>query len=283
VAVIGAAAATVLLAAALYLPVLLHSGPALLLANQFVQPLAWPTFANALLPAWLSIYSQWMVGVSGAGQIVFWLGLGAAWLRHREMRTAQPVLVCGVMMMSMIVFQRVVPSARVFLFLLPAAAGVSAAGIVFLITKTVRRIGVAKSGTLGTVAGCSAALVVFGSVGVSGWQSHWVVDSEETGASPDARAVAAFLGPILEPQDVVVVLPPASAPIHYYLRKQGWSDRGLVADVTPPLRGHEYVIATKESEGQLNDLLGGAEPAKSPTPGSLVVNKSPTMTVYRIR
>jgi dolichyl-phosphate-mannose-protein mannosyltransferase len=284
-ALLCACGTTVLIVTALYIPVLLHSGPRLLLANQFVTPLSRAEFGGHLWSAGVSLCSQWMADVPGAARLLFWVGLASSWFLHRRIRTPQPLAACIVTIGALILIQRVAPEPRVLLFLLPCAAALSVAGLVFLTSRIAASIHVSEASA--RASGVPVTLVVltlFATIALGTWRSGWVLRSTETGISPDAQALARFLGPALERNDIVLVLPPVSAPLRYYLQREGWGDRQFVAELLSPPRDRLFMVVDKtRSTTPLENLSGGVRNSLFQRPAPALVYDSSSTAVYLFR
>jgi uncharacterized membrane protein len=118
--------ATFSITSVLYLPALLHSGPRALLTNPFVHPLGLHDFLSQapMLPLYLWVLDR---GRSHPVLLPLLIGLTISMLRDK--------LVIGLLLSfviataALMVFQRVVPPTRVFLFGLPILAICASSGL----------------------------------------------------------------------------------------------------------------------------------------------------------
>jgi hypothetical protein len=223
-----------LLVALAYLPVMLVSGPDKLAANRFVVPLGLTELASELPRSLGRTFGLWNRDVPWpfAALLVAGFALGSR-------RVPLGMLAVGVCL-ALVLLQRVAPFERVWLFLLPLYFAVAAGGLARLVDG--RLLGVIFGGVLSVVALTSGSILA----------------STETGAFPDAQAVAQTLGPRLAPDDAVVTRVPASLPeLQYYFPRSGLPMEVLVRP--PDEAQNVWVVAPP---GTPADLPGRAAPVE---------------------
>jgi hypothetical protein len=134
-----------------------------------------------------------------------------------------------------VVVQRVAPFERVWLFLLPLYLVVASGGL----------LSRASTFRVPRWAGSTAAIGLACLLGALVVRSGSILASQETGAFPDAAAVAQTLRGRLGPEDAVVTTLPASLPeLQYYFRRERLPLETLVR--APEQAQRVFVIATAE-------------------------------------
>jgi hypothetical protein len=218
-----AAAATLLagLVYALYLPVLLISGPESLVSNRFVVPLDAAALASELPRTLASTWALWNRDVIWPLAAVLVVGFALAIAHDLHARRVPLGLLALAVCLVLVLLQRVAPFERVWLFLLPLYFAVAAIGLA--------RVGYALAPV--------AALAL----GYNVLSSGSILASTETGVFPDAQNVAMALRGHLQADDAVVTELPASLPqLQYYFPRAGLAIETLVRD--PSLAAHVYVV-----------------------------------------
>jgi hypothetical protein len=213
-----------LLVGLLYTPVMLISGPDKLAANRFVVPLDLSALAHDLPLSLLRTWEQWNRDVPLP--IAALLAVGFLIAVVFEIRARRPPLglLIPLVCLALVLVQRVAPFERVWLFLLPLYFAVAAGGLARFVD------GRLLAGALGVI------LAYFTLTSGS------VLRSSETGAFPDAEAVALTLQGRLATEDAVVTRLPSSLPeLQYYFPRVGLPISTLVRE--PADAARVYVIA----------------------------------------
>jgi hypothetical protein len=225
-----------LLTFVLYVPVVVVSGPERLLANRFVEPLGAQELARDLSR---SLARAWeLLNRDLPWPVVFLLVLGV--LAHstqalRGRRAPLAVLAVGVCL-GLVLLQRVAPFERVWLFLLPLYFVLASGGLLSLVAARAPRW--ATSTAVVGLACLLGALVL---------RSGSILSSHETGAFPDAAAVADHLGGQLNPADAVLTTVPASLPeLQFYFQARGVPTASLVRP--PDEAPRVFVVAARGSD-----------------------------------
>jgi hypothetical protein len=236
---IAAGAVFALLVLLLYLPVVLISGPEALAANRFVVPLGANELRGELQRTLASTWHLWSRDVFWplAALLLGGFALQVAYeLRDRHVPLG---LLAPAVCLALVIVQRVAPFERVWLFLLPVYFTVAAAGlsrIAYVVTP---------------VAAAAMAFAVL--------TSGSILASTETGAFPDAAAVAHTLQGQLRPEDAVVTQLPASLPeLQYEFPRAGLPTAPLVRD---PAKATMRVFVVAPRTGQAP--IAGWRPART--------------------
>lgn len=266
----------------LYAPILAVSGPASLFANQFVRPVGW----NELLAGWHRTVKEtwyaWNQDVPGVLSFLLLLGLLISQGCHRRLSTYRVPLapVCVVCCAGLLLVQRVVPFARVWLFLLPLYFVLASAGGSLLLQTVEKRFRFCRDYAPAVLA-----------MTISLWLGANVLHSQsprkylETGTLPDAEEITLRLQPLLSPDDKVLAIPPSTYPLRYYFRKYNLPAAAFVQHTNPT--GRVFVVVNEwcEPMGQmLEQVLTSSGLADRVRPDSaIVVCRFETATLYEVR
>ena len=221
----------------LYLPVVVVSGPEQLVANRFVEPLGIQELARDLSTSLARTWELWNRDLPWP--VVFLLVLGVVAQSAHELRRGRAplaVLAVGVCL-GLVVIQRVAPFERVWLFLVPLYLVLASGGLMSLVSGLAPRW--ATSTAVIGLACLLGALVL---------RSGSILRSQETGAFPDAAAVADDLGGQLGPTDAVLTSVPASLPeLQFYFHARGLPTASLVR---PPEEAQRVFVVTPADSGR---------------------------------
>jgi hypothetical protein len=192
--------------------------------------------------------------------LVLLAGVALGLLGHRRLGAQRvPLLPVALIWCAGIVLaQRVVPFARVWLFLLPLAFGTAAAGLTMLWPR--------RHPPLAAPLAALALLAVLAGATVA---SGGVLRSPETGTLPAAAPMAAILRDRLAPGDAVVAALPANQPLAYYLDRDGIPpDLYLGRPGRDLLQRRRLFVVVDAAEGQtLQGLLAAVLPGTAQLPG----------------
>ena len=135
-----AVAATAVLTAVLYAPILIRTDPRTLLATNpivavKVTPVPWGEFLAGNAEKAVDTWRRWASDRASWLQAVWLAGIAAALILHRGVGRHRVPFVAGFLVGSVpiLLVQRVVPPSRIWVFLLPLFAGMGAAGALHLI------------------------------------------------------------------------------------------------------------------------------------------------------
>jgi hypothetical protein len=242
-----------LLSFVLYLPVVIVSGPERLLANRFVEPLGGAELMRDLSTSLARTWRLWNRDLPWPVVVVLVVGLLVQSVHSVKQRRAPLALLAVGVCLVLALVQRVAPFERVWLFLLPLYVVLASGGL----------LGVARLALVPRWAGSAAAIGLACLLGALVLRSGSILSSQETGAFPDAQAVALTLRGRLGPRDAVVTQLPASLPeLQYYFSRDGLP---LEALVRPPEQAQQvFVVAT-------------ADP-----PNSILEARFPSANLYRV-
>lgn len=266
-AAVGAAG----LAALLYAPVLRRSGWRSIAANRFVAPDPFDEFIGEVPAFLVSVLREWTHGLPA--WLVVLLGLGAAAAAAGRVAGARgrpssllPAALLGSALV--LVATRRTPFARVWLYLLPAAAVFAAAGL-GLLWRILSEVvdpgpGAEAGGSRGAPARrggrgvAGVALVVLVAGGVHLLRADPVTPWGLTGSLPAGDRVAGFLAGRMGPGDAVRAPIPADAPLEYYFSRLG-IERGRVNDIPEPGGCLWIVVNRRHGTGSPAAVPGGSD------------------------
>lgn len=209
----GIVAGTVLLAVLLYSPILLVSGPRALVGNGYVVALPFDQFVSRIPAATSDLWQLLTRDLPAIGVAILLAGLvpfmteGPPAARQRRRLALGSLFACGVIVLA----QRVLPPARVGLFLAPLISVAGCAGLGLFLQRQRLPSGVLAAAIV--VAVCGAAPVAIQH------RQHSILRSQEGGAVPDAERLAEFLKTSVRDREPIIAMCPVSAPLKYYARR----------------------------------------------------------------
>lgn len=212
---------TILLTLLLYAPILIGSGPASLIGNRFVAPMAWDDFIAIIPVHWGETWGAWSASIPLAAGI-FGLGLLLSLLfNHTLTRRRVPLmLLVPLTIAAAVIVQRANPWARLWTFLLPLVLIWVCAGWGFLFEQAYR---IAISGRLSQK--WTSVLFAISTVGVL--VGGLLVSNtfyRDGGAQPGSvEKMVTTLAQDLEPGDLVLSVSVYEPPMWYYFRRHAIS------------------------------------------------------------
>jgi hypothetical protein len=244
--------ATIVLATILYTPVLVVSGPASVVANEFVVPTAIPVLLKQLGRRTADVANGAILSAPILAVALLVPGLLLSLVWHRAVsRQRVPILLAALLWCGFVlVAQRAAPFGRVWTFLLPLLLGASAIGVVEL----GRRVATDRMSSERATAVASAVFVVL----VGG---PWVVNLLRTGSPgsfsdsgrcADAPAAAQFAKLHLSRKERILTTLPARPILAYYARAVGLPDE--MTSTEPGGRPYTMVLADRPI-AELNESL----------------------------
>ena len=224
----GAVAATMLLTALLYAPILIRTDLVTLLAtNPFVaikvRPIPWTDFlvgnAGKVVEAWRRWASDWATSF----QAVWLAGIVVALVSHRRVGRTRVPFPAGFVVgaVPLLLAQRVVPPARIWVFLLPVFAGLGAAGLLHLMGRLIGWLGSGRAPahrSPGLAPALALLLIVAGVLSLPARSRVYAYNPAEF---PGAEEAVRTLAPRLEPDDKILVLGLSLVPFLYYSDRHG--------------------------------------------------------------
>jgi hypothetical protein len=207
---------TIILTVMVYVPVMVVSGVGSLVANQWVRPLPWSELVSQWPAALRSSWENWMAGLPIWYAFAVVLAFAVSLLRHSKLSADRFPLVIAVLLscLPLAILQRVVPTPRTWLFLLPyflivAASGIwYAAGRIMHIAKPLEFI---ASGSLAVGLALVLAIVMVRSNSI-----YYINDGDKL---QDVVAIIDMLKDNLRSDDGILVECPANYPLEYYFLK----------------------------------------------------------------
>lgn len=205
----------------LYLPSIRRSGLSAITSNQYVTPLSTSSFFDGF-PTWIrATFGFWNRGIPVVVQILVVLAfvVGVAATGRFSRWRIPTAVVAAAWTLAFVVARRVLVPPRVTLFLLLIYFATAASVLTAWVAQDEKRRPRLTAVALAVVAIATA-------LGISVLASGGVLSSKQTGTLRDAERIARFLDGYLRPGDVVVTTIPSTAPLEYYLGRQG--DRATV-------------------------------------------------------
>ena len=223
----------------LYLPVFLGSGVAAVTSNSTLERYPFEQFARSGFELLRITWSLWTRDIPPA---LMWALIGGAAVSilaypklSRDLIPLPIVLIVWTEAIYMI--QRAIPFARVFLFALPLALIFASAGALFVLKLL--RWQRWPGWRWATVA---AAVVAAVGLSITVVQEGIVPASTQTGAAPDSAGVAEFVGPRLQPGDVLIASDRPINILRYYFIRGGYPVEAItLRPDSPPDRAYLMV------------------------------------------
>lgn len=205
--------------ALLYTPAAVRTGVESIAANRFVRPQPWSGLAELWPRRAAEIYYRWTSGVPIAVLLALAAGLAASF-RRSSARALWGCLLLSAL--GLPALQRVVPYARVFIYLVPLLALFVGVGLADLRRRWVPRV---------PAAALAVALCLAGALGV--WEQRHDRPSQSIAGAVRTLAIDAIDD--LEARQTIAAPIPYSEPIRYYLLRRGFPRARLTAP--DPLTG----------------------------------------------
>ena len=268
----GCAAATSVVTALLYVPVLAVSGFGALFANDYVAPMNMSAFVSQLDDHVLDVGSAWSRDLAnGAGWAVGLLVVAGLVAHRRVSHYLVPPLAALVgVAVVLVLLQRVVPFARVWTSLLPVAGVTAAALPGWALDRLPRKQAAAAA---------AMAAVTLAAIGAAAVHSADAVrTSRETGALLDAPVVAHDLARVVRPGDRILATG-SDTILEYYLGRLGVNAGPMLYTDTP--RRRTYVVVNRLGGQTLDGVLADLPPTALPTVPTLL-EQYPSAFLYRL-
>lgn len=274
---VGAALLAGMATFVLYIPVLIVAGPGAILANRYVSPLPRSEFW-AGLPSWLLHIAQALTRDLPAPAVII-LSLAVLFACRPGSTGGRLRLLALISLLAplgMVLIQSVHPYSRVFLFLIPPALVLAAAGLGQAVSRLNRPgFRYAFHGAVLLVLGVWPLLNVVA--------RESVLKSDEGGALPEAEQIILDLAPVLESGEPIIAISPATQQLVYYSRRHGLPAAHFEWPGSARTRSDCGVVVAHRSWGQsLTDVLSALD--LDDTLEGLqfeVLREYPHSTVYR--
>jgi len=250
VKLLSAIALTAAIVLVLYIPVLANTGWRSIVANRFITPQS--NFFRKLIRSSFSTWALLIRDLPLTVVAVLVVGLVISVFVPRPSRGDALRLIAAIVIgcSTILLIMRAVPDERVWLFMLPLGFALGLDGLgVFARARPSYVVPI--------------ALLVVAVLGYRTISSSSILNSRETGALPDAKAMTMLLKPLLSEKCHVLGICPSDSILEYYFDR---SDLPSVA--VGKVNGDErncLFAVTDAPEGQsLDDVLskGGVEPAE---------------------
>ena len=234
----------------LYTPVLVGFGLESVIGNRFVESRSWSYFVENFPPSLYLIWTHWNRDVPTVISFLLVIGFFTSLVFHRRLTsyTVPIVLAVGIWLIPVLMFQRVVPFKRVWLFLFPLFAILASSGVSYLLRLIESKIINNKSFIVTLLA---VALSFWLNLNVVTTQS--VYYSNETGTLRDAEEITIFLKDYLKPKDRVLAPRPSNLPLEYYFKTYDVPVKYLSSDLNSSRR--ILIIVNKSKHQTLWEIL----------------------------
>jgi len=225
----------------LYTPIFFYSGVDSVIRNGFVEPLSWQEFFPSVIARAKNTWANWNLHVPSVIRWVLVFGTAISVFFHKKISRERiffpAILIAWIGLL--LVWQRIAPWPRIWLFLLPIFLIWSAAGIMYLYES-------AKSWRVG---GGNIAmfliLVLVVAWSIASMQRLYIGYSSGPGV---LEQITYFLEDYLQPEDVVVVSPPDDAALWYYFDYQDIPDDYFFRGENVP--SQDAVVVVNKAENQ---------------------------------
>jgi hypothetical protein len=238
-------AATGVLTALLYTPVMLVGGPQALLPGAAAPVQDIPKYLSSIPHQAAEAIQLLLRDAPWFAQLALLAGLFAAWAAATpaERSRYRNAILAFVICLAVVLAQRVAPYPRVWLFLFPLIGAIAATGLSRVVLVWRRPATRALAG-----------LVLFATIGFASllaqWRSDSIARSRETGVMPEARQVVQFLKTTLDPQAPIIAVAPTSAPLVFYAQREDLSLHHFDPPGLGSLRTERAVVVVTKTEPQ---------------------------------
>lgn len=241
---IFAAVAVALLTLLLYLPIFIFSGLDSVIGHPWAAPLPWADLWPSILARVESVWRSWNTAVPPLVGALLAAGFLVSLLTHRWHASHRIPLIWPVVLWLALIFfiQRLAPLARYLLFLLPLFLISAAAGLVFLFTRLIPKLGQRSRFVLFALLVLSLPLLAFNTIRLDPAYSH--------GQMGNAEGLTVFLQQELAVGDSVLVTPPMRIELMYYFSYYGMDTSQVHDDDELPEHVARLVVVVRQKEGE---------------------------------
>jgi hypothetical protein len=264
-----AVAATALLTALLYAPILIRTDLVTLIATNpivaiKVSPVPLNTFLAGNAAKLADTWARWASDRALWLQAVWLVGIAVALVLHRRVGRHRVPLVAGLLLgcAPVLLAQRVVPPSRVWVFLLPVFAGLGAAGVLYLMRWALPQI--PERGWHRLTISLALLLAAHGVLSLAARSRVYNYNLPEF---PGAKQAVAVIAPRLAPGDKIVVQGMSLTPFLYYAYRQrlpyltyvydhvleGWEPLRSANRIFVVVNARKYTLADVLKEARLGD------------------------------
>ena len=238
---------TALLAFMLYAPVFAISGLESVIANPYVTPKSWSYFIAKFPDSLGSLWNFWNRDVPSAISFLLVIGFFISLVFHKRLSIHRIpiILAVAIWCIPVLIAHRVVPYARVWLFLLPLYIGLSSAGVSYLLRPFESKFSKYFSVSVAILA-----------ITISLWMSlSFVKPPYYSDKILDNEPITIFLKDYLQPGDRVLDTAARESPdpsLIYYFRRYDVPVKFLISDLDSSQR---ILVIANERIQPLEELL----------------------------
>lgn len=202
----------------LYTPPIVRSGLSAIIANRFVTPESLSDLVRGLPEYLFDLWYKWTGGLPGWAVFVILAGWVVAFFSYRgeAKRVLKLALAAIGAAALLILLTRLMPPARVLLYLIPIVWMVAAVGLERLMTWATVRTHINRQVVVSFAAVALTVVLAYNVI-----SSQAVFLAYDTGTLRDARELAAFIIREKRPEDYIVVNGSSGAPLVYYADRMG--------------------------------------------------------------
>ena len=258
----------------LYAPIFLVSGFRAVISNEYVQSMEYSNLWDSLLSRIVSVSEQWLGGSPAIIGIISLLGIALGLILHRRISAHRvPLQIAALLGIGvLLVFQRVAPLARIWLFLLPLFILWASAGII----GGVRMFLPDSRHRLATNILLLAALLL--PVIRLAMSSATIASTASLGVEEE---IALYMKDKLRPGDLVVIQAPIATPLEYYFMRYG-----LPLEAFDEQRGdiqRLLVVVSSKYDQTLDEALAKKGPADYSQMDSVkIIHQYKHATIYEL-
>lgn len=275
-ATLGAAALTLFL----YSPVLLVFGTKM--RNTDLLPQTWERLASGVPRSAIRAWQQWNVAMPEWLGLLLIIGLLVSLVFHSRVARHRVSLAAALLwVVPVVLVQRVVPYDRVWIFLLPIYFVLGAVGLAYTWVVLTSRIRQARIWTLELASFALCAMLAWNVFSIQS-----VYYSDDTGTLRDGERIVAWMKNNLTPEDIVLAVTPADAPLEYYLRMADlraadywYSTRMRGSKIGP---NHRLLAVVRDAGPELGAMLRTAGLTPSSLTEPELLQKFPESSIYRM-
>ena len=258
-----------------YSPVIAREGVGAITRNRFVAPSGWLDFFAELPRTAGQVLWSWALGLPPVLTVPLLVFALVALSRHSAISRFKIGLGLAAFLWCswLLVVNHRAPFPRVWLWLLPLAAALAAAGVVLCFERwaRTRRLIEQRAGVVAVVLALGAATSVV--------TSFAVLLTRDTGTFRDAKEASAVLSRVLQPGDRVLAGIPSNGPLDYYLYRRGVDRAHLSLDEA---RARRIFVIVDDGEGQTLEQMTAHSAVRDGTrfTPAVTVATLPTSRVY---
>lgn len=206
-----------LLAIIFYLPVIIVSGVGAIINNNYVKSMPINKFIKNIGISFIDTYNQWNRDIHPILKIIISISFLLSTIYYKNISKYKINLALWVIIPTLIILiiQRVVPFARVWLFILPIYFAIAFSGIGFLIEKSKRSERI-------KICIIYALIIIIGTINtIYLIKNKSIIISKETGVLMEGEEIIKYIGTIINNDDVIIAKCPTDNIVKYKMLKKG--------------------------------------------------------------